>query len=161
MFVGVNGTGKTTTIAKIAYRLQQQGLTCVMGACDTFRAGAIEQLTLHADRLGIKIIKHGSGTDPAAVAFDAIKHAKARYKDVVLLDTAGRMQTNINLMDEMRKLKRVAQPNMIIFVGDALTGNDAVAQSSATCSAANESRVVVNQFAVIQGAVVRGAARLG
>ena len=129
MFVGVNGTGKTTTIAKIAYRLQQQGLTCVMGACDTFRAGAIEQLTLHADRLGIKIIKHGSGTDPAAVAFDALKHAKARYKDVVLLDTAGRMQTNINLMDEMRKLKRVAQPNMIIFVGDALTGNDAVEQA--------------------------------
>jgi fused signal recognition particle receptor len=129
MFVGVNGTGKTTTIAKIAYRLQQQGLTCVMGACDTFRAGAIEQLTLHADRLGIKIIKHESGTDPAAVAFDAIKHAKARYKDVVLLDTAGRMQTNVNLMDEMRKLKRVAQPDMIIFVGDALTGNDAIEQA--------------------------------
>jgi fused signal recognition particle receptor len=129
MFVGVNGTGKTTTIAKIAYRLQQQGLTCVMGACDTFRAGAIEQLTLHADRLGVKIIKHGPGTDPAAVAFDAIKHAKARYKDVVLLDTAGRMQTNINLMDEMHKLKRVAKPDMIIFVGDALTGNDAVEQA--------------------------------
>ena len=129
MFVGVNGTGKTTTIAKIAYRLQQQGLTCVMGACDTFRAGAIEQLTFHADRLGIKIIKHGAVSDPAAVAFDANKHARARYKDVVLLDTAGRMQTNVNLMDEMRKLKRVAQPDMIIFVGDALTGNDAVEQA--------------------------------
>jgi fused signal recognition particle receptor len=129
MFVGVNGTGKTTTIAKVAHRLQQQGLTCVMGACDTFRAGAIEQLTLHADRLGIKIIKHGTGTDPAAVAFDTVKHAKARHKDVVLLDTAGRMQTNVNLMDEMRKLKRVAEPNMIIFVGDALTGNDAVEQA--------------------------------
>ncbi|MDD5778117.1 MAG: signal recognition particle-docking protein FtsY [Candidatus Thermoplasmatota archaeon] len=129
MFVGVNGTGKTTTIAKIAHRLQQQGLTCVLGACDTFRAGAIEQLTLHAERLGAKIIKHQAGTDPAAVAFDAIKHARARYKDVVLLDTAGRMQTNVNLMDEMRKLKRVAQPDMIVFVGDALTGNDAVEQA--------------------------------
>ena len=129
MFVGVNGTGKTTTIAKIAHRLQEQGLTCVLGACDTFRAGAIEQLTLHAERLGAKIIKHQAGTDPAAVAFDAIKHARARYKDVVLLDTAGRMQTNVNLMDEMRKLKRVAQPDMIVFVGDALTGNDAVEQA--------------------------------
>jgi len=129
MFVGVNGTGKTTSIAKIAYRLQQQGLTCVIGACDTFRAGAIEQLTLHADRLGIKIIKHEAGSDPAAVAFDTNKHAQARYKDVVLLDTAGRMQTNVNLMDEMHKLKRVAQPDMIIFVGDALTGNDAVEQA--------------------------------
>ncbi len=129
MFVGVNGTGKTTTIAKIAHRLKKKGFSCVLGACDTFRPGAIEQLGLHADKIGVKIIKHDAGTDPAAVAYDAIEHAKAKYKDVVLLDTAGRMQTNINLMDEMKKIKKVANPDMIIFVGDALTGNDAVEQA--------------------------------
>jgi fused signal recognition particle receptor len=100
-----------------------------MAAGDTFRAGAIEQLTIHADNLGVKIVKHGSGSDPAAVAYDAIEHAKAKHKDVVLLDTAGRMQTNTNLMDEMAKIKRVAKPDMIIFVGDALSGNDAVEQA--------------------------------
>jgi len=129
MFVGVNGTGKTTSIAKLAYRLKKQGMSCVMGACDTFRPGAIEQLELHANKVGAKIIKHAAGTDPAAVAYDAIEHAKAKYKDVVLLDTAGRMQTNVNLMDEMKKIKKVAKPDMIIFVGDALTGNDAVEQA--------------------------------
>ncbi|PNX53744.1 MAG: signal recognition particle-docking protein FtsY [Thermoplasmata archaeon M9B2D] len=129
MFVGVNGTGKTLSIAKIAFQLQKQGKTCVMAAGDTFRAGAIEQLSIHADTLGVKIIKHGSGADPAAVAYDAIEHAKAKHKDVVLLDTAGRMQTNSNLMDEMAKIKRVAKPDMIIFVGDALSGNDAVEQA--------------------------------
>jgi len=129
MFVGVNGTGKTLSIAKIAHQLQKVGKTCVMAAGDTFRAGAIEQLTIHADNLGVKIIKHGPGSDPAAVAYDAIEHAKAKHKDVVLLDTAGRMQTNSNLMDEMAKIKRVAKPDMIIFVGDALSGNDAVEQA--------------------------------
>ncbi|MBN1860252.1 MAG: signal recognition particle-docking protein FtsY [Candidatus Thermoplasmatota archaeon] len=129
MFVGVNGTGKTLSIAKIAFQLQKVGKTCVMAAGDTFRAGAIEQLTIHADNLGVKIVKHGPGSDPAAVAYDAIEHAKAKHKDVVLLDTAGRMQTNSNLMDEMAKIKRVAKPDMIIFVGDALSGNDAVEQA--------------------------------
>jgi fused signal recognition particle receptor len=129
MFVGVNGTGKTLSIAKMAFLLHKIGKTCVMAAGDTFRAGAIEQLTIHADTLGVKIIKHGPGADPAAVAYDAIEHAKAKHKDVVLLDTAGRMQTNSNLMDEMAKIKRVAKPDMIIFVGDALSGNDAVEQA--------------------------------
>jgi fused signal recognition particle receptor len=129
MFVGVNGTGKTLSIAKMAFQLQKAGKTCVMAAGDTFRAGAIEQLTIHADNLGVKIVKHGSGSDPAAVAYDAIEHAKAKHRDVVLLDTAGRMQTNSNLMDEMAKIKRVAKPDMIIFVGDALSGNDAVEQA--------------------------------
>ncbi len=129
MFVGVNGTGKTLSIAKIVFQLQKLGKTCVMAAGDTFRAGAIEQLSIHADKLGVKIVKHGPGSDPAAVAFDAIEHAKAKHKDVVLLDTAGRMQTNSNLMDEMAKIKRVAKPDMIIFVGDALSGNDAVEQA--------------------------------
>lgn len=129
MFIGVNGTGKTLSIAKIAHMLLKQGKTCVMAAGDTFRAGAIEQLTIHADNLGVKIVKHGHGSDPAAVAYDAIEHAKAKHKDVVLLDTAGRMQTNYNLMDEMAKIKRVAKPDLIIFVGDALSGNDAVEQA--------------------------------
>jgi len=129
MFVGVNGTGKTTAIGRIAYRLKMNNISCVMAAGDTFRAGAIEQLTKHADNLGLKIIKHKAGADPAAVAFDAIEHAKARKKDVVLLDTAGRMQTNINLMDEMKKINRVAKPHLKVFVGDALAGNDAVIQA--------------------------------
>lgn len=129
MFVGINGGGKTTAIAKLAHRMQKHGLSCVLAAGDTFRAGAIEQLTLHAEKLGCKIIKHQEGSDPAAVAYDAIEHAKARKKDVVLIDTAGRMQTNTNLMDEMKKIKRVAKPDIIFFVGDALAGSDAVEQA--------------------------------
>jgi len=129
MFVGVNGTGKTTAIAKIAYMLQKEGISTVLAAADTFRAGAIEQLQLHADRLGVRLIKHRHGADPAAVAFDAIDHAKARKRDVVLVDTAGRMQTNKNLMDEMRKIRRVASPDLVLFVGDALAGNDVVEQA--------------------------------
>jgi len=106
MFVGVNGTGKTSAIAKLAFRLKKQNKSCIMAAGDTFRAGAIEQLERHAKKLGIKLIKDKAGSDPAAIAFDSIEHAKARHKDVVLIDTAGRMQTNKNLMDEMRKIKR-------------------------------------------------------
>jgi len=129
MFVGVNGTGKTTVIAKIAGMLQKRGKTVVVAAADTFRAGAIEQLEVHANRLGFKLIKHTAGADPAAVAFDAVEHAKARSRDVVLIDTAGRMQTNQNLMDQMKKIQRVAKPHLVVFVGDALAGNDAVEQA--------------------------------
>jgi fused signal recognition particle receptor len=129
MFVGVNGTGKTTAIAKIAHRLKRNKVSCVMAAADTFRAGAIEQLQKHSEKLGVKLIKHQAGADPAAVAYDAIEHARARHKDVVLVDTAGRMHSNINLMDEMKKIKRIAPPDMIIFVGDALAGNDTVIQA--------------------------------
>jgi fused signal recognition particle receptor len=129
MFVGVNGTGKTSAIAKIAFRLKKQKRTCVIAAGDTFRAGAIEQLEKHSNKLGIKLIKDKVGSDPAAIAFDSIEHAKARHKDVVLIDTAGRMQTNTNLMDEMHKIKRVVEPDMIIFVGDSLAGNDVVEQA--------------------------------
>ncbi len=129
MFVGINGTGKTTVIAKLADRLQKNGYTVVLAAADTFRAGAIEQLTIHADRLGCKIIKHQAGGDPAAVAYDAVEHAKARKKGVVLIDTAGRMQTNTNLMDEMKKIKKVAKPDLVVFVGDSLAGSDAVEQA--------------------------------
>ncbi len=131
MFVGINGTGKTTAIAKVAHMLQKRGYSVVLSASDTFRAGAIEQITEHANRLGVKVIKHSPGGDPAAVAYDAIEHAKARKRDVVLIDTAGRIQTNRNLMDEMKKIKRVAKPHLVIFVGDALAGNDAVEQARA------------------------------
>lgn len=129
MFVGINGTGKTSTIAKIAKYYQDKGYTPVMAAGDTFRAGAIEQLTQHADNLGVKIIKHQKGSDPAAVAYDAVEHAKAQGKELVLVDTAGRMQTNSNLMEEMIKIRKVVKPDIIIFVGDSLTGNDAVQQA--------------------------------
>src|SRR6266571_6233619 len=129
MFVGVNGTGKTTTIAKLAYHLQKKGFTCVVAAADTFRAGAIEQLEKHAEAVGFKLIKHKAGADPAAVAFDAVEHARARGRDVVLIDTAGRMQTNQNLMDQMKKIKRVTNPNLVLYIGDALAGNDAIEQA--------------------------------
>lgn len=130
MFVGINGTGKTTTIAKVATYFINEGYTPVIAASDTFRAGAIEQISHHAEKIGVKIIKHKKGADPAAVAYDAVEHAKAKGKDIVLIDTAGRMQTNVNLMDEMKKIKRVVKPDLIIYVGDALTGNDAVEQAS-------------------------------
>src|SRR3989441_508363 len=129
MFVGVNGTGKTTTIAKLAYHIMKKGYTCVVAAADTFRAGAIEQLEKHAEAVGFKLIKHNAGADPAAVAFDAVEHARARGRDVVLIDTAGRMQTNQNLMDQMKKIKRVAKPNLVLYIGDALAGNDAIEQA--------------------------------
>lgn len=129
MFVGVNGSGKTLSIGKMATLLKKRGKSSVMAASDTFRAGAIEQLGIHANNVGVKLVKHGPSADPAAVAFDAIEHAKAKHKDVVLVDTAGRMQTNVNLMDEMAKIKRVAKPDLILFVGDALAGNDAVEQA--------------------------------
>ena len=126
VFVGVNGTGKTTTIAKMAQRFKEQGYSVVIAAADTFRAGAIEQIERHAESLGIKLIKHQEGADPAAIVYDAIQFAKAKHKDVVLADTAGRMHTNINLMDQLKKVCRVNNPNLIIFVDEAVAGNDAV-----------------------------------
>ncbi len=145
MFVGINGTGKTTTIAKLATYFIKKNYTPVIAASDTFRAGAIEQITHHADKIGVKIIKHKKGSDPAAVAYDAVEHARAQGKELVLVDTAGRMQTNINLMDEMKKIKRVIKPDLIIFVGDALTGNDAVEQARKFDEAVNIDGVILTK----------------
>ncbi len=129
MFVGVNGTGKTTTLAKIAHMLKNRGYSIVIAAGDTFRAGSIEQLQKHADRLDIRVIKQSYGADAAAVAYDAVSHASAKHIDVVLIDTAGRMQSNKNLINEMKKIARIADPDLKIFVGDALAGNDALSQA--------------------------------
>lgn len=129
VFFGINGSGKTTTIAKFARYLMKNGFSVVLAAGDTFRAGAIEQISKHADSLNVRVISHQKGADSAAVIYDAIEHAKARKIDVVLADTAGRMQTNVNLMDEMKKICRINKPNLKIFVGDALTGNDAIDQA--------------------------------
>ncbi len=129
VFVGINGSGKTTTIAKVAHFLQKNNLKVVLAAADTFRAAAIQQLEEHGEKLGIKVIKHDYGSDPAAVAFDAIKHAKAKNLDVVLIDTAGRLHSNTNLVDEMKKIVRVTKPDLKIFVGESITGNDCTEQS--------------------------------
>lgn len=129
VFLGVNGTGKTTTIAKIANFLKKNGITSVAAAADTFRAGAIEQLTKHMNKVGVRVIKHEYKSDPASVAYDAIDHAKAKRIDVVLVDTAGRQVTDKNLMSEMQKIVRIAQPDLKVFVGDSLAGNDALNQA--------------------------------
>ena len=129
MMVGVNGTGKTTTSAKIANRLNSQGYSVVLAAADTFRAGAIDQLANHAERLGVRCIRSQRGGDAAAVARDAVESATARGEDIVIIDTAGRMQNKINLMEELRKVHRVTRPHLVLFVAEALAGNDAEVQA--------------------------------
>jgi fused signal recognition particle receptor len=129
--VGVNGSGKTTTIGKLIKLLQDNKKSVVVSASDTFRAAAIQQLEEHTNRLGVKLIKHDYNADPSAVAFDAIKHAKAKNIDVVLIDTAGRLQSNSNLMDELKKLVRVNKPHFNLFIGESITGNDCVEQAVA------------------------------
>ncbi|MCJ7561196.1 signal recognition particle-docking protein FtsY [Candidatus Bathyarchaeota archaeon] len=129
LFVGINGTGKTTTIAKVAQFFKDKGYSVVLACSDTYRAGSIEQLEEHARRLGMRIITHKYGADPAAVAYDSISHAKAHGINVVLIDTAGRMQTNQNLMNELAKVKRVVAPDLTVLTVDSLIGNDAVMQA--------------------------------
>ncbi len=128
LFCGVNGTGKTTTIAKIADYLKKKNLSCVLAASDTFRAASIEQLKTHGERLGVKVIAHEYGSDPASVGFDAIAYAKKNKIDCVLIDTAGRMHTAKNLLKEMEKIVKVCKPDLKIFVGESITGNDILEQ---------------------------------
>lgn len=129
LFLGINGTGKTTTVAKFANFLKKSGFSVVIAAGDTHRAGAIEQVTEHANRISAKVVAQRYGADPAAVARDGVLYAKAHHIDVVLVDSAGRMQTNQNLMEEMSKIVRVLSPDLKIFIGDSLAGNDAVSQA--------------------------------
>ncbi len=129
LFVGINGTGKTTSLAKVAYMLQQKKYSVVVAAADTFRAGAIEQLREHTNRLNLKLVAQNYNSDPAAVARDAVLYAKSHKVDCVLIDTAGRMQTNQNLMEQISKITKVVNPDFKIFVGDSLAGNDTVNQA--------------------------------
>ena len=123
MFLGPNGTGKTTTMAKIAYMFKKNGISSVFSASDTFRAAAIEQTSFHASKIGMPVIKGSYGADPASVAFDAIEYAKAHSSDTVLIDTAGRQETNKNLLNEIKKMERVAKPDITIYVGESTAGN--------------------------------------
>ncbi len=127
--IGVNGSGKTTTLAKLARMFQKNKLSVVLAASDTFRAASIEQLQKHADKLNVKMIKHDYGSDAAAVAYDAIEHAKSKDKNVVIIDTAGRLHSNKNLMEELKKVINISKPDLKLFVGEAITGNDCVEQA--------------------------------
>jgi len=129
LFVGVNGVGKTTNMAKLGKLFQDNKKSVVFAAADCFRSGAIQQLGKHADKLKIKMISHEYGADPAAVAYDTIEHAKSKGVDVVMIDTAGRQHSSDDLMKELQKIKRVAKPDFTIFIGDALTGNDCTTQA--------------------------------
>jgi len=130
LFIGVNGVGKTTTIAKVAYMFKKAGLRVLLACSDTFRAGAVEQLSEHAKSLGLPVISKDYGSDPASVGFEAVAYASSRGFETVLIDTAGRMHTDANLMDELRKIKKVVEPSCTILVVDALTGNDAWNQAT-------------------------------
>jgi len=135
MVVGVNGVGKTTTIGKLAHQFNKKGLNVVLGAADTFRAAAVEQLSIWADRVGVPIVKQKMGSDPASVAFDTLQSAKANGADVVLIDTAGRLHNKVNLMNELTKIKNVMQkvipdaPHEILLVLDGSTGQNAIEQA--------------------------------
>jgi fused signal recognition particle receptor len=150
--LGVNGVGKTTTIAKLASIFQHSGKTILFGACDTFRAAAIEQLEVWANRLHIDMVKHADGSDPAAVAYDAVKAAKARDIDILILDTAGRLHTKANLMEEMKKIKRVVAkelpgaPHEILLVVDATNGQNAIAQAKTFHEAIQLTGIIITKL---------------
>lgn len=129
LILGPNGAGKTTTIAKLTHYFQQAGKKVVLASADTFRAGSIEQLHVHANKLNARLVKHQYGADPAAVAYDAVKAAKAENADVVLIDTAGRQDTNKNLLEELKKIQRVIQPDAKIYVGESYTGQAILTQA--------------------------------
>jgi len=131
LFCGINGTGKTTTLAKIGKYLKENNISCVIAAGDTFRAASIEQLKIHGNKLGIEVISREYGSDPASVGFDTIKHAQKKHIDCVLIDTAGRMHTAKNLMAQIEKISKVCKPDLKIFIGESITGNDAIEQAKA------------------------------
>lgn len=152
LVVGVNGSGKTTTIAKLAYKLQKEGRSVLLAAADTFRAAAAEQLQIWGDRLGVSVIKHGEGADPAAVIYDAVMAAKARKTDVLICDTAGRLQTKKNLMAELEKMHRIIERDYpeaekeSLLVLDATTGKNAVSQAREFNSAAKITGIVLTKL---------------
>ena len=152
LFVGVNGVGKTTTIGKLAHRLKQQGKTVMLAAGDTFRAGAIEQLQVWGDRVGVDVIKQSEGSDPAAVMYDAVRAAKSRGVDVLICDTAGRLQNKVNLMNELQKVHRVIErevpgaPHEVLLALDATTGQNALIQAQAFKEATNVTGIVLTKL---------------
>jgi fused signal recognition particle receptor len=130
LFTGVNGTGKTTTVAKVGGHLKKLGFSVVIASGDTYRAGAIEQIGIHAERLGIRVIQHKAGGDPSAVLYDAVEYAAAHGVDVVLADSAGRFHNRVNLMNQLEKMKRVMKPDLVVYVDEAVAGNDAVVRAA-------------------------------
>jgi len=145
IFLGINGSGKTTTIAKVASLLKKEKLTCCLAAADTFRAASIEQIQEHANKLNLHLIKKDYGADPASVGFDAIQYAKKHHIDVVLIDTAGRMQNKDSLMRELEKITRVNKADMRIFVGESITGNDATEQAKAFNNLTNLTGIILSK----------------
>ncbi|MDT9023894.1 signal recognition particle-docking protein FtsY [Rossellomorea yichunensis] len=152
LFVGVNGVGKTTTIGKMAHMFKEQGKNVVLAAGDTFRAGAIEQLEVWGERVGVPVIKQAAGSDPAAVMFDAVQSAKAKKADILICDTAGRLQNKVNLMKELEKVKRVIErevpgaPHEVLLVLDATTGQNAMVQAKTFKEATNVSGIVLTKL---------------
>ncbi|WP_400247169.1 signal recognition particle-docking protein FtsY [Niallia sp. JL1B1071] len=152
LFVGVNGVGKTTTIGKLAHKYQEEGKKVLLAAGDTFRAGAIEQLEVWGERVGVDVIKHSEGSDPAAVMFDAVQAAKSRQADILLCDTAGRLQNKVNLMKELEKVKRVIErevpgaPHEVLLVLDATTGQNALVQAKTFKETTNVSGIVLTKL---------------
>lgn len=163
MVVGVNGVGKTTTIGKLAYQFKKQGLNVVLGAADTFRAAAIDQLQVWADRVGVPLVKQSMGSDPASVAFDTLKSAVTQNADVVIIDTAGRLHNKVNLMNELTKVKRVMQkvvddaPHDVLLVLDGSTGQNAFEQAKQFIAATEVSSLAVTKLdGTAKGGVVIG-----
>ncbi|MCM3321738.1 MULTISPECIES: signal recognition particle-docking protein FtsY [Cytobacillus] len=152
LFVGVNGVGKTTTIGKLAHKLKGEGKKVMLAAGDTFRAGAIEQLEVWGERVGVEVIKQGAGSDPAAVMFDAVQAAKSRKADVLICDTAGRLQNKVNLMKELEKVKRVIErevpgaPHEVLLALDATTGQNAMVQAKTFKEATNVTGIVLTKL---------------
>lgn len=152
LFVGVNGVGKTTTIGKLAHQLKSEGRSVMLAAGDTFRAGAIEQLQVWGERVGVPVIRQTEGSDPAAVVFDAVQAAKSRHMDVLICDTAGRLQNKVNLMKELEKVKRVIErevpngPHEVLLALDATTGQNAMVQAKVFKEATNVSGIVLTKL---------------